>query len=145
MDIDIQDLEPGWETKLKNEWHFPDSIILEVKKLIMDEYDDELLQLRNYKFPKIEPEQFKHRHEYEHATLKEAAQYLKFHNEVQWRTKHYASLLNIPKSQWARDLEMARRNSKSVRGDFDSGGNREYRKKKIIKPKQKRKVCRCKK
>jgi len=145
MDIDIKDLEPGWEIKLKNEWHFPDSIILEVKKLIMDEYDEELLRIRNYKFTKIEPEHFKQRSEYEHAVLKDAAKYLKIHNEVQLRTKHYASLLNIPESQWVRDLEMARRKSKSVRGDFDSGGNREYRKKKIIKPKQKRKVCRCKK
>jgi len=144
MDIDIKDLEPGWEIKLKNEWHFPDKIILEVKKLIMDEYDDELLRLRKHKSSMLEPEQYKNRYEYEHANQKAVAEYNKLHDEVQWRTKHYASLLNIPESQWFRDFTMARSRSKSVRGDFDENGNRKYRKK-IIRTNPKRKTCKCRK
>jgi hypothetical protein len=150
MDIDVKELEPGWDIKLKKERHFPDSVILEIKKLIIDEYDEELLRLRNRRST-VEPEQFKNcdtfkdRCEYEHAYQKEHANHEKIEEEVQWRTKHYASLLNIPESQWFRDFTMARSRSKSVRGDFDKEGNRIYRKKKLSKPKPKRKVCRCKK
>jgi hypothetical protein len=144
MKISIKDLEPGWETKLKEELGLPNDVILEIKKMIVDAYDEELLRLRKHKYT-LEPEQFKYYHEFESANKKADFEYTKLLDEVQWRTLHYASLLNIPNSQWSRDFAMAISHNTSRRGDFDKEGNRTYRKKKLVKPKPKRKICKCKK